>query len=90
MVRELGRHIPDFQVFVRDKTRHIYDERHREPEFHLPASEQPAQFIPQRPVVTQGAVLVAMEATKKWRLPIRDRGKIYGELSIMYDGRLPD
>ena len=56
MVRELGRHIPDFQVFVRDKTRHIYDERHREPEFHIPMSEQPAQFISRRPVVTQGAV----------------------------------
>lgn len=35
---------------------HIYDERHREPEFHIPASEQPAQFISRRPVFTQGAV----------------------------------
>ena len=34
--------------------------------------------------------LAAMEAAKKRRLPIRDRGKIYGELSIIYDGRLSD
>lgn len=34
--------------------------------------------------------LATMEATKKWRLPIRDWGKIYGELSIMYEGRLPE
>ena len=29
-------------------------------------------------------------AAEKRRLPIRDCGKIYGELSIMYDGRPPD
>ena len=34
--------------------------------------------------------LAAMEAAKKRRLPIRDWGKIYAELSIMYGGRLPD
>ena len=34
--------------------------------------------------------LATMEATKKWRLPIRAWGKIYGELSIMYEGRLPE
>ena len=56
VVQELGRHISNLQIFVRDKTRHIYDERHREPEFHIPASEQPAQFISRRPVFTQGAV----------------------------------
>ena len=30
------------------------------------------------------------EATKKWTMQIRNRGKIYGELSIMYEGRLPE
>ena len=34
--------------------------------------------------------LATMEAVKKWRLPIRNWGRIYGELSIMYEGRLPD
>jgi transposase-like protein len=34
--------------------------------------------------------LATFEATKKWTLPIRDWGKIYGELSVMYEGRLPD
>ena len=34
--------------------------------------------------------LSTFEATKKWNMPIRNRGKAYGELSIMYDGRLPE
>lgn len=27
------------------------------------------------------------EATKKWTMPLRNWGRVYGELSIMYDGR---
>ena len=30
------------------------------------------------------------EATKKWTTTIRDWGQVYGELSIMYEGRLPE
>lgn len=33
--------------------------------------------------------LATFEATKKWNLPLRNWGKVYGELSIMYEGRLP-
>ncbi|MDY4949110.1 MAG: IS256 family transposase [Clostridium cadaveris] len=32
--------------------------------------------------------LATFEATKKWNLPIRNWGKVYGELSIMYEGRM--
>lgn len=32
----------------------------------------------------------AYEATKKWTMPIRNWGQVYGELSIMYEGRLPE
>ena len=38
---------------------------------------------------SQALYLATFEATKKWTLPIRNRGKVYGELSIMYEGRLP-
>lgn len=34
--------------------------------------------------------LTTFEATKKWTMPVRNWGKVYGELSIMYDGRLPE
>lgn len=34
--------------------------------------------------------LSIFEATKKWTMPIRDWGQVYGELSIMYEGRLPE
>lgn len=32
--------------------------------------------------------LATFEATKKWNLPIRNWGKVYGELLIMYEGRI--
>ena len=28
--------------------------------------------------------------TEKWTMPIRNWAQVYGELSIMYEGRLPD
>lgn len=34
--------------------------------------------------------LATFEATKKWSLPLRNWGKVYGELSLMYPGRLPE
>lgn len=34
--------------------------------------------------------LATYEATKKWTMPLRNWGKVYGELSIMYECRLPE
>ena len=34
--------------------------------------------------------LATFEATKKWTMPIRNWGKVYGEMSLMYEGRLPE
>lgn len=34
--------------------------------------------------------LSTFEATKKWTMPIRNWGQVYGEQSIMYEGRLPE
>jgi putative transposase len=34
--------------------------------------------------------LSTFEATKKWTMPLRNWGQVYGELSIMYEGRLPE
>ena len=34
--------------------------------------------------------LATFEATRKWTMPIRNWGLAYGELSIMYERRLPD
>ena len=34
--------------------------------------------------------LSTFEATKKWTMPLRNWSKAYGELSIMYEGRLPE
>ena len=32
--------------------------------------------------------LATFESTKKWTMPLRNWGKVYGELSIMYEWRL--
>jgi len=34
--------------------------------------------------------LTTFEAAKKWTMPIKNWGKIRGELAIMYPNRLPD
>lgn len=49
----------------------------------------------QRSVFTSDSALLkalylsTFEATRKWSLPLRNWGQVYGELSIMYEERLP-
>ena len=33
--------------------------------------------------------LSTLQATKKWYLPLRNWGKVYGEFAVMYEGRIP-
>ena len=44
--------------------------------------------FPSDTALLKALYLATFEATKKWTLPLRNWGKVYGELSIMYDGRL--
>ena len=44
--------------------------------------------FPSDTALLKGLYLATFEVTKKWTLPIRNWGKVYGELSIMYEGRL--
>ena len=46
--------------------------------------------FPSDTALLKALYLATFEATKKWTMPIRDWGKIYGEFSIMYEGRLPE
>ena len=46
--------------------------------------------FPSDTALLKALYLSTFEATKKWNLPIRNWGKVYGELSIMYEGRLPE
>ena len=46
--------------------------------------------FPSDTALLKALYLATFEATKKWSMPIRNWGKIYGELSIMYEGRLPE
>ena len=41
-------------------------------------------------VLLKALYLATFEATKKWAMSIRNWGHVYGELSIMYEGRLPE
>lgn len=40
--------------------------------------------------ILKALYLSTFEATKKWTMPLRNWGVIYGEFQIMYEGRLPD
>ena len=48
------------------------------------------RVIPSDAALLKALYLSTFEATKKWTMQIHNWGKIYGELSIMYEGRLPD
>ena len=46
--------------------------------------------FPSDKALLKALYLATFEATKKWSMPIRNWGSVYGELSIMYEGRLPE
>lgn len=46
--------------------------------------------FPSDQALLKALYLSTFEATKKWTMSIRNWGKVYGELSIMYEGRFPD
>ena len=46
--------------------------------------------FPSDQALLKALYLATYEATKRWTMPIRNWGCVYGELSIMYEGRLPE
>ena len=46
--------------------------------------------FPSDQALLKALYLSTFEATRKWTMPMRNWGRIYGELKIMYDGRLPE
>lgn len=46
--------------------------------------------FPSDTALLKALYLSTYEATKKWTMTIRNWGQVYGELSIMYEGRLPE
>ena len=44
--------------------------------------------FPSDQALLKALYLATFEATKKWTMPIRNWGQVYGELSIMYEGRI--
>ena len=46
--------------------------------------------FPSDQALLKALYLATFEATKKWTQPIHNWGQAYGEMCIMYDGRLPD
>ena len=44
--------------------------------------------FPSDTALLKALYLATYEAMKKWTMPLRNWGKVYGELSIMYEGRL--
>ena len=46
--------------------------------------------FPSAQALLKALYLATFEATKKWSMTIRNRGQVYGELSMMYEDRLPE
>lgn len=46
--------------------------------------------FPSDQALLKALYLATFEATKKWSMPIRNWGRVYGELSIMYPDRIPE
>lgn len=46
--------------------------------------------FPSDTALLKALYLSTFEATKKWTTTIRNWAQVYGELSIMYEGRLPE
>ena len=46
--------------------------------------------FPSDTALLKGLYLATFEAIKRWTMSIRNWRQVYGELSIMYDGRLPE
>lgn len=44
--------------------------------------------FPNDKALLKALYLATRQATKKWSIPLRNWGKVYGELAIMYEGRL--
>lgn len=45
--------------------------------------------FPHDKALLKALYLATLQATKKWTQPLRNWGKVYGEFSIMYEGRMP-
>ena len=46
--------------------------------------------FPNDTALLKALYLATFEATKKWTMPLRNWAAVYGELCIMYEGRLPE
>lgn len=46
--------------------------------------------FPSDQALLKALYLSTFEATKKWSMPIRNWGQVYGEMAIMYEGRMPE
>ena len=46
--------------------------------------------FPSQTALLKALYLATFESTKKWTMPVRNWGKVYGELTIMYEDRLPE
>lgn len=46
--------------------------------------------FPSSTALLKALYLATFEAAKKWTTSVRNWGRVYGELSIMYEGRLPE
>ena len=71
------------QLSVRSYTRPMPNSTYRK-------LNQQKSVFPSDTALLKALYLATFEAAKRWTTTIRNWGQVYGELTIMYEGRLPD
>ena len=91
MNRSLKMLLPVSHGFIKDWSMEIYTTNAIESlnSTYRKLNRQRSVF-PSDTALLKALYLATFEATKKWTMSIRNWGQVYGELSIMYEGRLPE
>ena len=77
------------RLFSRTKLRTIIDRNESLNASYRKLNRQRSVF-PSDQALMKALYLATFEVTKKWTQPIHNWGPAYGEMCIMYEGRLPD
>ena len=86
----MGCDFSDFQVFSGSPEGHVYDNAIESLNSTYRRLNQQRSVFPSDTALLKALHLATFEATKSWTTTIRNWSLVYGELNIMYEGRLPD
>jgi hypothetical protein len=78
-----------FQVSAGSANAHLYDKRRQGFHRMLRKYTKTKAIYPTDDAVRKSVYLSIQEISRKWTVPLRDWGRIIGQLSIFFEGRFP-